>query len=55
MRFVGCGMLAYVPGRIVACLTQLWWAGPLAGLLLAGVLYWAIGRWRPVHEGAVEW
>jgi len=54
MRFLGCGMLAYIPGRIVAVLTHLWWVGLLAGLALATVLHWAACRWRSVPEDPVD-
>jgi high-affinity Fe2+/Pb2+ permease len=54
MRFVGCGMLAYLPGNIVANLTHVWWVGVLSGLALAVVIYWLVSRARPIRN-EVEW
>ncbi|MBM3471791.1 MAG: hypothetical protein FJX75_00795 [Armatimonadetes bacterium] len=54
MRFVGCGMLAYVPGNIVAHVTHLWWVGLLVGLPLAVAFYWLVSQTRPIRN-EVEW
>ena len=55
MRFLGCAMLAYVPGRVVAHLTHLWWGGLFTGLAFAVAFYWLVSRSRPIHEDGIEW